>query len=79
MLKLDAEDSDGDDIDKPPPTAQQDKQAQKQNAQASENNTPPANAKPPAKAADWNSAFLKSLNNANDAPVEVSEDSILLL
>lgn len=65
MLKLDAEDSDGDDVDKPPPGAPQEGKApQKQNA--AENNTTPAKT-----AADWNSAFLKSLNSTNDAPVEV--------
>lgn len=70
MLKLDAEDSDGDDVDKPPAAEKPQKQA---TTQASENNTAPTNAKPPMKAADWNNAFLKSLNNANDAPVEVTQ------
>lgn len=70
MLKLDAEDSDADDMDKP---LASEKQQQKQaTTNASENNASPANAKPAMKAADWNSAFLKSLNNTNDGPVEVS-------
>lgn len=71
MLKLDAEDSDGDDLDKPP-TTQNTPQPVKQTLQTTENNTP-ANDKAQNKAADWNSAFLKSLNANNDVPpVEVS-------
>lgn len=75
MLKLDAEESDGDDADKAPPTAQS-----KGSVQATENNvSATATAPTPTKqqkqseAAGWNAAFLKSISSSSaNPPPEVS-------
>uniref|UniRef100_A0A336LQA0 Nipped-B protein n=1 Tax=Culicoides sonorensis TaxID=179676 RepID=A0A336LQA0_CULSO len=61
MLKLDAEDSDGEDIDKPD-KSQNIQQASNQKPNTLSEPDASTNPKVPQNATDWNSAFLKSLN-----------------